>query len=82
MRKDAETLVIREPAGGKEIELATEEVLAMKQLAVSVMPAGLVNQLANRSQFLDLVRFLMEVNEGGTKRQAKLKKAVTSPGAQ
>jgi len=81
VRDDAETLVIREPANGKEIELAKEEVFAMRQIKVSVMPAGLVNQLANRGQFLDLVRFLMEVNEGGPERQAELKKAVTIPAA-
>jgi putative heme-binding domain-containing protein len=74
VRDDAKTLVLREPAGGKEIELAKEDVLGMRQSNVSVMPPGLVNQLANRGQFLDLVRFLMDVNEGGPPRRAELKK--------
>jgi len=32
---------------------------------VSIMPAGLVNQLGTRQQFLDLVRYLMEITEKG-----------------
>ena len=32
------------------------------------MPAGLVNALASRQQFLDLVRYLMEIAEHGPAR--------------
>lgn len=39
-----------------------EEQTSGKQ---SLMPAGLANQLSGRQQFLDLVRYLMEVRDGG-----------------
>ena len=34
----------------------------------SLMPAGLVNQLASRQQFLDLIRYLMDIRDGGATR--------------
>ena len=39
---------------------------------VSIMPAGQVNSLAGRSQFLDLVRYLIEIAEGGPERAKQL----------
>jgi putative heme-binding domain-containing protein len=73
VREDAETLVIREPAGGQEIKLAKDEILGQKIGTISMMPPGLVNQLTGRQQFLDLVRFLMEINSGGPNRLRELK---------
>jgi hypothetical protein len=40
------------------------------------MPPGLANQLSDRAQFLDLLRFLMEVNAGGPTRMLELKRSV------
>ncbi|MDB5387573.1 MAG: heme-binding protein [Planctomycetaceae bacterium] len=40
---------------------------------VSVMPADQANQLANRQQFLDLIRYLIEIAEGGPDRATQLK---------
>jgi putative heme-binding domain-containing protein len=40
---------------------------------VSLMPAGLVNQLATRQQFLDLVRYLLEISEKGPARERELR---------
>ena len=37
-----------------------------------MMPVGQVNQLASRQQFLDLVRYLMEIRDGGPDRAAQL----------
>ncbi len=37
------------------------------------MPAGLVNNLSSRQQFLDLVRYLMEIAEKGPARARELK---------
>ena len=39
----------------------------------SLMPAGLVNALASRQQFLDLVRYLMEIAEYGPARARALR---------
>jgi putative heme-binding domain-containing protein len=76
--EDAKTLVLREPAFGKEIKLAKDDLDWIRQSKLSVMPEGLVNQLKSREQFLDLVRFLIEVNEGGPTRMNALKKALTN----
>ena len=37
------------------------------------MPAGLVNALASRQQFLDLLRYLMEIAEYGPSRARALR---------
>ena len=42
------------------------------------MPAGLANQLADRKQFLDLVRFLMEIHEQGPARLMELQQAASA----
>jgi putative heme-binding domain-containing protein len=78
VREDDEILVLREPAGGKEIEVYKEDIEASRMSKISAMPAGLVNQLTSRAEFLDLARFLMEVNEHGSARQAELKGQVDS----
>ena len=40
---------------------------------VSIMPAGLVNELADRGQFLDMVRYLQEIAEHGPTMAERLK---------
>ena len=74
-----EELVLRDPASGKIIKLSQDDVAAVKLSDTSAMPAGLVNQLSNRQQFLDLIRFLIEVNDLGTEHMTKLKQAITTP---
>ncbi|WP_372720963.1 discoidin domain-containing protein [Novipirellula sp.] len=60
-----ETLVLSDPASGKLIPIAQDDIEFSKLSTLSAMPAGLVNPLASKQQFLDLVRFLMEINGGG-----------------
>lgn len=69
-------LVLREPAGGKEITFEKDKLEFIRQSQLSIMPAGLVNQLKSRDEFLDIVRFLMDVNEGGINRMNEFKKAL------
>ncbi len=71
-------LVLREPAGGKEITLDKDSVEFIQQSPLSVMPAGLVNQLQRRDDFLDIIRFLIEISEGGTARMHEIKKALNT----
>lgn len=75
---DTDAIVLREPAGGKEIRIAKDDVDEIAQAELSAMPPGLANQLADRTQFLDLVRFLMEINEGGAPRLRELKAGAAS----
>ncbi|MFQ5733618.1 MAG: c-type cytochrome, partial [Planctomycetaceae bacterium] len=69
--KDA--LVLKDPSrNGKLIAIPTNTI-DLRKKAGSIMPRGLVNQLANRQQFLDLVKYLIEVAEHGPKRAAQLR---------
>lgn len=76
-KDDGKTLTLREPAGGKELEIAKDEIDQVVPSPKSAMPPGLANQLASREQFLDIVHFLMDINAGGPARLAELK---SSPG--
>ena len=75
LRQDSKALVLLDPAGGgKEVTIPSKDIDRIKQGSISAMPPGLVNQLADRAQFLDLVRFLMEIHEGGATRLKELRK--------
>ena len=76
VKEDEDILVLREPAGGKEITFDKEELLGMKQGKISAMPPGLINLLTDREQFLDLVKFLIDVNQGGPDKLNELKSGV------
>jgi putative heme-binding domain-containing protein len=61
-------------------ELTTVPTADIAELAVnplSLMPAGQVNQLASRQQFLDLIRYLIEVRDGGAARARELRPSPT-----
>ena len=73
---DGQTLVLREPAAGQEIKISKADIEETTKGRVSLMPPGLANQLADRQQFLDLVRFLMDVNQGGPARFLELQSLV------
>ena len=71
-RPDA--VVLRDPAqDGKPITIPKEQIEERKDGGTSIMPAGLVNNLGTRQQFLDLVRYLMEIAEKGPERARELK---------
>jgi putative heme-binding domain-containing protein len=62
-------LVLRDPVDAKKlIRLEREDVEQVVPNKVSTMPAGLADQLEDRQQFLDLVRYLMEI--AGTSKAA------------
>ena len=70
----ADAVVLRDPGqDGKPITIAKARIEERKNGGVSIMPAGLVNNLESRQQFLDLVRYLMEVTEKGPARARELK---------
>lgn len=70
----ADRVVLRDPAGdGKLIEVARRDIDERSTSGRSVMPEGLVNLLGGRQEFLDLVRYLMEVAEGGPERAQQLR---------
>lgn len=70
-RDDA--LVIRDPsANGEPIVIPLDEIEERTPGETSIMPAGQVNQLASRQQFLDLVKYLIAIRDGGATRALEL----------
>ena len=79
-RPDA--IVIRDPSqDGKPITVAKGRIEQQSRGGPSIMPVGLVNTLGSRQQFLDLVRYLMEIAEHGPARARALRPdpALVSP---
>ena len=71
-RPDA--VVLRDPArDGQPVTIARDRIEAQRKGGPSLMPAGLVNALASRQQFLDLLRYLMEIAEYGPSRARALR---------
>ena len=71
-RPDA--VVLREGAAdGKSITIARGEIDERRDRGPSLMPEGLVNQLGSRQEFLDLVRYLIEIGERGPARARELR---------
>ena len=69
-----EAVVLRDPAqDGKPVTIARDRIEGRRQDGPSLMPAGLVNALASRQQFLDLLRYLMEIAEYGPARARALR---------
>lgn len=56
----------------KLITVAKKDIAERTQTKQSIMPAGQVNQLGDRRQFLDLARYLIDLREGGPKRAREL----------
>jgi putative heme-binding domain-containing protein len=73
VRESDDRIVIKDAAaGGREITVPTDTIDERIVAATSLMPAGLPNLLAERKQFIDLVRYLAEIAEGGPARAAEL----------
>ncbi len=70
-RPDA--IVLRNPGqGGMPLLISKKRIEHQSNNGPSLMPAGLVSALAGRQQFLDLVRYLMEIAEYGPARWTRI----------
>ena len=75
----AEAVVLRDPAqDGKLVAIARADIEARTNAGPSLMPAGLVNLLGSRQEFLDLVRYLREIADGGPARALALRPDASS----
>lgn len=73
VERTPEQLVLRDASrGGELLTLTKSDIDEIKDNPLSLMPAGQVNQLASRQQFLDLVRYLIEIREQGPSRAKEL----------
>ncbi len=71
-------LTIREIVRGGELAtLKLSDIEEFKMNSQSIMPAGQMNQLTSRQQFLDLIRYLMEIRDGGAPRARALQPSPT-----
>ena len=67
-------LVLRDAAGdGRLVTIRRNEIEERLDDVPSIMPTGLLNQLADRRQALDLIRYLAEISSGGPSRAAELR---------
>ncbi len=68
-----EQLVLRSASQpDKLITVAKQEIEDRRETSESIMPTGQVNQLGERRHFLDLVRYLIDLREGGAERARQL----------
>ena len=66
VKEDAETVVLRDTANvDRLITIRREDLSEMRPGTKSSMPDGLVNELKDRRQFLDLLRYVMDIRERG-----------------
>lgn len=66
-------IVVRDVArDGALTTLRAADVEELRLNATSIMPVGQANQLHSRQQFVDLIRYLMEIRDGGAARAAQL----------
>ena len=72
-KKQGTATTLRDVAqNGKRITVSNDDIEVEKMNSVSIMPAGQVNQLAGRQQFLDIVRYLYEIRDGGIAKAREL----------
>ena len=73
VERTPDMLVIRDAArNGEQVTLKTTDLEDIVQNTVSIMPAGQMNQLASGQQFFDLIRYLMDIRDGGAARAKEL----------
>jgi putative heme-binding domain-containing protein len=74
-----ETLVLRDAGQHQKlVVLKTEQIAARHAASQSIMPAGQMNLLADRGQFLDLVRYLIDLREGGPARAREIERSLAA----
>ncbi len=73
-----DAVVLRDAArDGKLLTVLKKDIDERNDKGPSLMPEGLANILAGRQEFLDLVRYLMEIAAGGPERARELRPAAS-----
>ncbi len=67
--------VVLRDGNNQLITILKKDVESFVSQTQSMMPAGQINQLASRQQFLDLIRYLIEIRDGGVSRAKELQPA-------
>jgi putative heme-binding domain-containing protein len=78
VERTKDKVVVRDISrGGEPTTIAAADIEEIKVNATSIMPAGQVNQLNSRQQFLDLIRYLIEIRDGGAAKALQLQPAAS-----
>ena len=78
VERTKDKVVVRDLSrGGEPTTIAATDLEEIKVNATSIMPAGQVNQLNSRQQFLDLIRYLIEIRDGGAAKAMQLQPAAS-----
>jgi len=73
VERNDQAIVLRDAAKDFErVRIPADQIDGERVSKQSMMPAGQVNVLASRQQFLDLVRYLIEIRDGGINRAREL----------
>ncbi len=76
--EDSRSITLRDASqDGALIKIAKQHIEQRTASAQSIMATGLINQLASRQQFLDLIGYLSEIAAGGPARALELKPAAS-----
>ncbi|MEQ9410353.1 MAG: DUF6797 domain-containing protein [Fuerstiella sp.] len=66
-------VTLRDPArNGERVSFGAADIDDVVSNNVSIMPAGVVNQLSDRQQFLDLLSYVMTIRDGGLDAATRL----------
>ncbi len=76
--KEGRVTLLDPSAAGKRIVLASADIEKRTTSPQSLMPDGMVNALSDRQQFLDLVKYIIEIAEQGPARAKELRPAQTA----
>ena len=72
VERTGDRLVLREVSTGEKMVYSMSQLEQVRSNKQSIMPDGQINQLASQQQFLDLIRYLMEIRDGGPIRALEL----------
>ena len=64
-QNDAEVVLRDQQDVNRMIRIPREEIEEMAPSKISIMPAGLADELKNRQQFLDLLRYVLDLKDRG-----------------
>lgn len=76
VEQTSDAITLRDPGqAGLKITIPVDEIEEQLRQTVSIMPTGVVDQLGSRQQFRDLIRYLLEIRDGGLARARELQPA-------
>ncbi len=68
----SESKVVLRDGNNQLVTVLKNDIESFVNQTQSIMPAGQINQLGSRQQFFDLIRYLIEIRDGGIQRAKEL----------